>query len=74
MTHAPLTASSKAAINQIQTDFASQGQRVLLLCKRTISLTELSEPTLTETTRLEETLTGFTSDLTIVGLVALVGE
>ncbi|KAJ7062790.1 hypothetical protein C8F01DRAFT_1230384 [Mycena amicta] len=64
----PLTAEAIAKIFAIQEDFASRGQRVLLLAKKSLALKEVAF----DLNSLEDFLISANVDLTIVGLVALV--
>ncbi|GAA5873739.1 hypothetical protein JCM3774_000154 [Rhodotorula dairenensis] len=60
--------SAKERLVALQSSFASRGQRVLLFAKRSVSRKEHSERSGTG----EEKLVALISDLTVVGLVALV--
>ncbi|KAF8205169.1 hypothetical protein K438DRAFT_1818664 [Mycena galopus ATCC 62051] len=66
----PLDADVFADISNTQEDYASHGQRVLLLAKKTLSH-EISEEHLDDNS-LEEYLLAENIDLTVVGLIALV--
>lgn len=66
----PLDATVLAGISAIQEDFASRGQRVLLLAKKILN-SELSKEQL-DTNSLEDYLLAANIDLTVVGLIALV--
>lgn len=59
-------------ISAIQEEFASRGQRVLLLAKKIISSADLSKEVMADPNQLEERLVALNVDLVIAGLVALV--
>lgn len=69
---APLNAPTVDGISAVQEDFASRGQRVLLLAKKVITSAELSKESLTDPTVLEDRLVALNVDLVFVGLLALV--
>ncbi|KAL8280473.1 hypothetical protein RQP46_007121 [Phenoliferia psychrophenolica] len=69
-TTALLDDAARAAITATQTTFASQGQRVLLLAKKIIRVIDLSEQALHD--KPEDAIMALNTDLTIVGLCALV--
>lgn len=64
---APLDAEALAAFSTVQRDFASQGQRVLLLAKKQVSASAISATALRE----EDQLLALAVDLVVVGLAAL---
>jgi sodium/potassium-transporting ATPase subunit alpha len=68
----PLNGSIIAGISATQEEYASRGQRVLLLAKKIIHPTELDKEIFSELNSLEDRLIALNVDLTIVGLVALV--
>jgi sodium/potassium-transporting ATPase subunit alpha len=57
---------------EIQSEYASKGQRVLLLAKRIIGPDLLSKEALLDPTTMEDKLLELIVELTIIGLVALV--
>jgi Cation transport ATPase len=59
-------------IAAIQADFASRGQRVLLLAKNIIPSASLDKGLFSDPTLLKDHLISLNSDLVIVGLIALV--
>nr|GAT50085.1 H-K-ATPase alpha [Mycena chlorophos] len=61
-----------ATITAIQEDFASRGQRVLLLTEKSPAYEPLKEGGAVDLNSLEDFLTVVNVDLTVVGLVALV--
>ncbi|KAF7291797.1 Calcium ATPase [Mycena chlorophos] len=67
-----LTSDAIASITAIQEDFASRGQRVLLLAKKSLAYEPSKEGGAVDLNSLEDFLTTANVDLTIVGLVALV--
>jgi sodium/potassium-transporting ATPase subunit alpha len=70
----PLDSTVLARISAIQEDFASRGQRVLLLAKKIVSQVDLydDKEAIADPTQLEDKLLTIILDLTIVGLIALV--
>lgn len=68
-----LTDDAKAVLTATQISFAGQGQRVLLLARKIVPLTDFDKETIKESDqRLEEELMEMNDNLTIVGLLALV--
>ena len=68
----PLDASVAAGMSAAQEEYASRGQRVLLLAKKVINPDKLNKESLSDPIYVEERLIELNIDLTIVGLVALV--
>ncbi|KAH8926651.1 calcium ATPase [Atractiella rhizophila] len=68
----PFDASAYASLVQVQTNFASHGQRVLLLAKRYISKMDWDKAAQDEAQSLSDYITGAVHDLVIVGLASLV--
>ncbi|KAJ7438708.1 hypothetical protein B0H11DRAFT_1752553 [Mycena galericulata] len=66
----PLDATVLAGISAVQEDYASRGERVLLLAKKVLE-DEYSKENL-DTNALEDYLLAANIDLTVVGLIALV--
>ncbi|KIM77897.1 hypothetical protein PILCRDRAFT_11576 [Piloderma croceum F 1598] len=61
-----------AGISATQEEYASRGQRVLLIAKKIIRAEELDKNSLSDANALEERLIALNVDLVIVGLIALV--
>jgi sodium/potassium-transporting ATPase subunit alpha len=68
----PLTSQDISRISATQDDFASRGQRVLLLAKKIIPSSELDRRDIDDVNHLEELLIALNDELVVVGLVALV--
>ncbi|TFK59554.1 calcium ATPase [Pluteus cervinus] len=68
----PFDSDALAYMQSIQEDFASRGQRVLLLAKKIIIGKELNKEIVSDINQLEEHLLTLNQGLTVVGLVALV--
>jgi sodium/potassium-transporting ATPase subunit alpha len=68
----PLDNGVLAGISATQEEYASRGQRVLLLTKKVVHSDELDKETFSDPNRLEDRLIDLNVDLVIVGLVALV--
>ena len=68
----PLDNSILAALSATQEEYASRGQRVLLLAKKIVHPDELDKEIFLDPNHLEDRLIELNVDLVIVGLVALV--
>ncbi|KAF9078799.1 hypothetical protein BDP27DRAFT_1412741 [Rhodocollybia butyracea] len=69
----PLDTPTITGISSVQEEFASRGQRVLLLARRIITPGDFDEETLTsDPTHVEDQLIALNTGLCIIGLVALV--
>jgi sodium/potassium-transporting ATPase subunit alpha len=68
----PLNNGVIAGISATQEEYASRGQRVLLLAKKIVHSDELNKEIFSNPNHLEDCLTELNVDLTIVGLIALV--
>jgi sodium/potassium-transporting ATPase subunit alpha len=71
-TTCPLNGSILAGISATQEEYASRGQRVLLLAKKVVHSSELDNNIFSDPVALEDRLVALNVDLTIIGLVALV--
>src|ERR1700679_368788 len=68
----PLTDAILAGISATQEEYASRGQRVLLIAKKIVRAEEFNKESLSDVNALEERLIALNVDLVIVGLIALV--
>jgi len=68
----PLDDGILAGISSAQEEYASRGQRVLLLAKKIIHAADIDKETFSDPVYLEDRLIALNIDLIIVGLIALV--
>ena len=66
----PLNNALRAQITTLQSDWSSQGQRVLALCYRSLGATKV-DPSTMSPNELEELMYAEVQDLTLVGLVGI---